>query len=513
MALLLNAPTAAVRRTGRWLFLLSLCVYTFTAGGSLTTTDAVVAYDLTQSLVERRSLALSGNLLGMDAHRGADGRYYSPFGIAQSIYNVPFYVAGQIALDLAPAPLGKPDSVPKAVVALGQTLVVAGIVWQLFRLAALLTTPQTALFASLTCAFASLFWPYSSFGFNQPLAAFALLAAVRAAVTGVRQGIGRQLTIAGLWIAAGLLTRHELALAVIPIGLWIALDGNVAWRSRVRRVLAFAPGVAAGVAGWLAYNALRFGNPLDSGFLRDSVPGFGSPILDGMAGLLLSPSTSIFIYSPFAACGVVGIVALARRDRSIACLFAALCVGALLFYSTLGNWIGGRSYGSRYLLVVLPYLGLGWAVLLEDVRGRTRLWLFLAVTGAGLIVQMPGVLMDYAKVGQETAIRDGAATTEARQWTWRAAPLLMNAAALVSAVPDNMAYVTGVRPRPAIPPGAAHDRSFSQQFAFSLDLWWLYLFYLGALSRFGIAMVVLVFTAAIVVCARGLERSARTMAG
>lgn len=28
---------------------------------------------------------------------------------------------------------------------------------------------------------------------------------------------------------------------------------------------------------------------------------------------------------------------------------------------------------------------------------------------------------------------------------------------------------------------ADDDRGFSQQFAFSLDMWWLYLFYLGAL--------------------------------
>jgi hypothetical protein len=137
--------------------------------------------------------------------------------------------------------------------------------------------------------------------------------------------------------------------------------------------------------------------------------------------------------------------------------------------------------------------------------------MFLVVTLAGALVQVPGVLMDYAKVGQGAAVRDGAATTEARQWTWRAAPLVMNASALVKAVPDNMAYVTGLRPRPAIPPAAVGDRSFSQQFAFSLDLWWLYLFYLGALSRPGIAMVVLSFGAAIVLCARGLARSARAL--
>ncbi len=71
-------------------FLVALLVYVSTAGGSLATTDAVVAFDVTRNICEHGTLAMSGNLLGMDAHRGVDGRFYSPFGIAQSIYNIPF---------------------------------------------------------------------------------------------------------------------------------------------------------------------------------------------------------------------------------------------------------------------------------------------------------------------------------------------------------------------------------------------------------------------------------------
>ncbi len=89
-----QARRAITTDVGRWLFGLALGVYFFTAGGSLTTTDAVVAFDVTRNIVEKGTLATSGNLLGLEAFRGADGRYYSPFGILQSIYNIPFYVAG-----------------------------------------------------------------------------------------------------------------------------------------------------------------------------------------------------------------------------------------------------------------------------------------------------------------------------------------------------------------------------------------------------------------------------------
>jgi hypothetical protein len=57
-------------------------------------------------------------------------------------------------------------------------------------------------------------------------------------------------------------------------------------------------------------------------------------------------------------------------------------------------------------------------------------------------------------------------------------------------IPDNLAFVSGRRIPPSIAPASSsEDRGFSQQFAFSLDFWWLYLFYLGALSRAGLMAV------------------------
>ena len=60
--------------------------------------------------------------------------------------------------------------------------------------------------------------------------------------------------------------------------------------------------------------------------------------------------------------------------------------------------------------------------------------------------------------------------------------LKLNTEAALIAIPRNLAYLTG---RMAIPQvsrtGEEAQRDFSQQFSFSLDFWWLYLFYLGVL--------------------------------
>jgi hypothetical protein len=499
---------ASGRAAGRYLLALALVVYLFTAGGSLTTTDAVVMFDLAESIVTRQSVALSGNLLGMESQRGSDGRYYSPFGIGQSLFNIPFYAAGALARDVTGVRIGKPDTVPKAFVALGQAFVAAALVWLTFRLALAITGDvMSSALGALTLAFGSVLWPYARFGFNQPLACATLVAAVREAYLGVRASDNRRLAWSGAWLGASFLTRHEMIVGAAPLGLWLLHEGSTRGRA-ARSLLAFAPGVAAALAAWLGYNAWRFGNPFDMGLLRDPVPGLGSSLLHGLSGLVLSPTTSLFVYSPFALFAVIGFHALHRRDRSAAWLFAGIILTFACFYGSLGNWIGGRSYGSRYLLVVLPFLGVTWAAWLASWPIRRRLAWGLAVAALGAVVQLPGVLVDYAKVSQTVAAREGPFTTAERQWSWSASSLVLNARELGRLAPANVRYVLGQERPPDIRAAAGDDdRSFSQQLAFSLDFWWLYLFYLGALPRLAVFVVIGCASIMIVLCARGLAAS------
>ena len=82
-----QVPTQ-VRHAGRLTFLLSLCVYLTTTGGSMATD--IMTYEVTRSIVEKGSVAMSYDVFGMEAHRGVDGRYYAPYGIGHALYSVPW---------------------------------------------------------------------------------------------------------------------------------------------------------------------------------------------------------------------------------------------------------------------------------------------------------------------------------------------------------------------------------------------------------------------------------------
>lgn len=468
------------RAAGFWVFAVTLSLYLATAGGSMATDP--MTYEVTRSIVEARSVAMSYNVHNMEAHRGIDGRYYAPYGLGQALYNIPFYLAGRALERWTGLDARKPEAVRKAVVVLGNTVAAAAAVWVTFLFArAIGASPLAAVRTALALGFATLLWPYAKFGFNAPLATLCLVAGIYAGWLATQQGRTGALVASGVGIGSALLVRHELALGAIPIlvVLWRSHHGS--WESLLRRVLIFAAPIAVAVAVTLIYNDVRFGNPLDTGYLRDETATYTWPV-PGIAGLLFSPGRSLFLYAPVTAAGVAALAGLWRRNRRLTVLCAGQVLVLLSFYASLTYWDADRSYGPRYLVPALPFFVLPLAFWFEyggpgRRAGRARRALPTLVV-LSVLVQLPGVLVDFSKVGYTPAI--GYHPLEERRWRWELAGLTLNARAAMAALPGNWGYLTGARPVPVVRPAARESRDFSDQFAFSLDFWWLYLFYLGA---------------------------------
>jgi hypothetical protein len=460
-------------RIGAWVAAATTAVCLLTAGGSMTTTDAVVAFDLTRSIVEHGSVATSADLLGKDAYRGRDGRYYSPFGLAQSIWNIPFYASARTLARLGTVHAGGSDTLLKAAVTLGTIPAVALLAWAVFALLLSLgAASPNAVVTTLLLVFATPLWPYSKFGFNQPLTGAFLWCAVLAAVHGVRAH-QPSLAIAGALAGAALLTRHEMILLAPILAGFVAIDGNGRRRSNV---VALCTGFVPFLMAWCAYNWWRFGSPVDTGYLNDPTPEYRSSLVAGSAGLLFSPYSSLLLYCPIALVAPAAFASLWRRDRRAAGLIAAVFVVFFLVYASLGNWMGGRSYGPRYLVPLLPALVIPLAFWRPTARVRMAV---LSVIVLSIAVQLPGVLVDYSKV---RVARARAGETVAQDTRWSRAPLLLNARAAKESVPSAVVDLVTGRPHPRVAAGSA---DLNERLAFSPDLWWNYLFYLGLLARAG----------------------------
>jgi hypothetical protein len=184
---------------------------------------------------------------------------------------------------------------------------------------------------------------------------------------------------------------------------------------------------------------------------------------------------------------VTSVIALARHaaapgDRLAAWLLASPAAAYYLFFGALGDWAGGRAYGPRYLVPILPLFAIAVAPAYQRASLRSRR-LISAVVVVSALMQLPGVMVDYSRVSQAWAAQADAEALASRLHRWSSSPWFLNAREAAAAVPRNVRYLTGAIERPRLDTTAdAGRRDFAQQFAFSLDFWWLYLVYLDILT-------------------------------
>ena len=186
------------------------------------------------------------------------------------------------------------------------------------------------------------------------------------------------------------------------------------------------------------------------------------------------------LFAPFALVWAAGLLRPGATSTARRVLLAGPLVVFYAFYGALADWSGGRSYGPRYLIPAMILLSPGAALLWDNSPKRHR-----ALAGAiacAALLQLPGVLVDYSKVSVDWARAATRTAIEERNWHVASSPFVLNARAALDALPDNLAYLAGRHPPRVDTTSTADNRDFAQQLSFSLDFWWLYFFYLRAIS-------------------------------
>ena len=462
-------------RAAAWVLVVFGLVYGFTAGGGLTTTDARYVIDVTRAIVEEGSVALSPELSDRETNRGVDGRYYSQYGLGHSIYGIPFYLAGRALDHLAGDRVGRPRAFAKATFSLGSVVAAAVCVALCFLFAWHLTGDRRAsLYAAAAAGFGSLLWPYSGFGFNAALAALLLVGSCLAVWVGASYNRPGVLLLAGMLIGFGWITRHEQVLAVLPVVAFLLVEHAGNRRRLLRDMALVAPGLLGALALLGIYNQVRFGSPFESGYS----PTFG---LEGFWGFTLSPGGSLLLYSPIVLVGLAGLWIAARgRERAAAVLIGGQFLLFFVFFASLDDWPGGRAYGPRYMVPALALVSVATSIVYSRASAGWRRAL-MTVLVLSSIVQLPGVLVDYSRVS-----RGGVPLVEQHHHLASSA-IGACAVAAAKALPQNLRYLLGVEPPPTV--GRDGGDEFQERLAFSLDFWWVYLFYLGVIPR-GLALVI-----------------------
>lgn len=403
------------------LFCLALGVFLLTSRG-IQVGDALVHLDTARGLVERGGVALSFSGGGEETcglvARGDDGASYSSLGPGMALAALPLVAAGSLlaprnctagadrlgqdmqrAFEELPAVerirlFRKINRDPRAwAFALLDPLCGAGVVLLLARLLLVLGLSAGALlFSSLVLMLASPLAVYAGSGWTQPLVALLLLGATLAWVQWLRRRRPADALVVGAWLAGAVLVRPDcLVMAVVFTAAMLSVRGQLGWRKLLGQLLGFSLPLGMALLLLAGWNLLRFGS-LAPPACSLQLGGWSWRVFpSAFAGLLLSPNNGLVWYLPVVVVLAWALRPLWRSQRALLLLILALATAHWLLYSFWWDWNGRMSYGPRRLVPVIALLLVPVALVWQQGRWRRALALGLAV--AGLLVQLPGLLL------------------------------------------------------------------------------------------------------------------------
>ncbi|HXN24538.1 MAG TPA: hypothetical protein VOA41_17520 [Candidatus Dormibacteraeota bacterium] len=416
------------------------------------TIDEVTVDYQTESLALRGSTAvpqaISSSLFYGKMDRA--GQPQAPYGAGQATVVLPWYVLGRAIRAVLPGiPAQARDIVLDAVVIASSatfSALAAALTFLIF--ARLDISTKESLISAVIIGLATPVFAYSSWFFSEPLVAVLFLAAALCLFTGpLEKGISaKQAVLGGLALGVALWVRPTHLLA-IPVFLLAMLIRSREKAVRPAMVLVCVVGLLAGA--YLLRNYALFGNPLDFGYPDVAEGGkrlnsFQTPFFTGLFGFLVSPGKSVFLFAPPILLAIAGIKHLAKRDRGLAFVAAAVPLVYLFFFARYTQWEGGYCVGPRYLVPALALLCLAVGPLLETqapwVR-RSALFVFLL----GFFVQAVSMATSFLEDQASGAYYDS-------QWNYR-----MGYAPLASQIRLLLHYASSSAPAPL---GRGFDRWF-----------------------------------------------------
>jgi hypothetical protein len=272
--------------------------------------------------------------------------YFSRYPLASGILAVPIYIVPVLLLEKFKQPT--PDDWIKVAVVMEKisgaliTSLSVGVFWLLAR----------ALGASRVCAatltsaygFGSEAWTISSqaLWMHGPGVLFILLSILLSLKLREAPTPKRAL-IVGLCCGIAIAIRVNNALFVGPLLCWILIEDRRWFFWCMVPVLILGTLLAA-------YNYSMFGNLTGSYSSR-----FNEPLLNGLAGLLVSPGRGLLVYFPIAVFSIAGAFVDAQT-RSIYVALSAFVLLSLILVGKWDAWYGGWCYGPRLLTETQPIL-------------------------------------------------------------------------------------------------------------------------------------------------------------
>jgi hypothetical protein len=363
----------------------------------VTSHDGSSVLEVTRSLVGHGGFEVPPDL----GKLGRGGRYYSKYGIGQSLAAVPLYLVG-VAVGQIAATRGMPPSlVEEAAASFLNAFVTAATAVVVFLFAHRLgARTRLAVGCALIYGLGTLAFPYAQSFYSEPLSGLLLLLSALCLLR-LEPGSerGNPITaglLAGMFLGLALLTRFTAGASAAVLVLAVLLRHG--WRSGALRrsigaTLACIVPVLCACVVIALYDELRFGAADKTGYSGGEVGLSPRYLLNGLYVLLLSPGSSFLLYSPILVLGAIGFPHLIAQRPFAGWMLLGVAAAHVLLFAMRNYPDNPSTYGPRYLVPAIPFCVLPLAVELPCWTGRARTLAAGALIGTSCLVQWPAVIV------------------------------------------------------------------------------------------------------------------------
>ncbi|MHC4269738.1 MAG: hypothetical protein ACYSWS_01165 [Planctomycetota bacterium] len=150
----------------------------------------------------------------------------------------------------------------------------------------------------------------------------------------------------------------------------------------------------------LFYNFYYTGTIVSGGYGTD-ISEWSTPLYIGLAGLTFAPSRGLFFYTPAVVIAVYGIVKFISHFKTISqpqrhVLLAGILgtIFTIILYAKWYKWVGGYSYGPRFLTETMPIVCLFFGIGYKHLTSKWSQRLAAMLVYLSIAINFVGVFAD-----------------------------------------------------------------------------------------------------------------------
>ena len=404
------------------IFSVTLIYYTIFNYGGIRSPDSETVFRTTESLVNRNEFAVPKaiNWQNFGLAKGIDNNRYSIFGPAQSILAVPllefaYYLkknsfqiidsnyipisyhvlsnnkdAGLYILeDKRPPNLS--GQFERFIVSFFNVIVGAFSALFLYFILLRITESKTiSFYTTLVYSFGSLIFSYIGTFFSEPLCTLFIILSFlfiikNEKVQQISKIKNQNYLYSGLFLGLAI-TSHISAVLSVPFYYMFMLGQKFKNKNELKDFavssLYFTSGLTIFCILLFYYNYTRFGNVFETGRSADPLIHYAiySNPLPAFYGLLFGSGKGLFTYSPIVLLAVIFWKSFHRGFPHLSIAILGMFFIRLLFIASRSDWHGGFCLGSRYFVIIIPFLFVPIAIGIKNILENGNLKQFLVIS-------------------------------------------------------------------------------------------------------------------------------------